>query len=176
MYLLVVPDEKNERNSVEALKIPGLLSFLAHGSFSAEVKGLKDVPAAERPPVLLTFLSFRTMVGLGSLFPLLALGAWFWRNSIADRPWFGRILTLAIPLHYVAIMAGWTVAEVGRQPWIVWGLMRTADAVSPVPGSSVALSLLAFVALYSALGATDIWLLVKYARLGPAKTAEKPSL
>ncbi len=176
MYLLVVPDEKNERNRVEAFKIPGLLSFLAHGSFSAEVKGLKDVPATERPPVLMTFLSFRAMVGLGTLFPLLALMAWFWRNKIADKPWFGRILTLVIPLPYIAIMAGWTVAEVGRQPWIVWGLMRTADAVSPVPGSSVALSLLAFIALYSVLGAVDIWLLTKYARLGPAKAAENPSL
>ncbi len=176
MYLLVVPDEKNERNMVEAFKIPGMLSFLAHGSFDAEVKGLKDVPVTERPPVLVTFLSFRTMVGLGSLFPLLALFAWFWRNKIADKPWFGRILTLVIPLPYVAIMAGWTVAEVGRQPWIVWGLMRTADAASPVPGSSVALSLMAFIALYSVLGAVDIWLLCKYARLGPAKTAENTSL
>ena len=167
MFLLVVPDEKNERNLIEAFKVPGMLSFLAHGSFSAEVKGLKDFAPEDRPPVLLTFLTFRLMVGLGTFFPLLALLAWFWQNKIAEKPWFGRVLIWTIPLPYIAIMAGWAVAEVGRQPWIVWGLMRTRDAVSPIPGSSVAISLLAFIVVYSALGVIDIWLLRKYAQLGP---------
>lgn len=173
MFLLVIPDEKNEGNLLEAFKIPGMLSFLAHGNFNAEVVGLKDFAPEDRPPVLLTFLTFRIMVGLGTLFPLLALLAWFWQNKIAEKPWFGRILIWAIPLPYIAIMAGWAVAEVGRQPWIVWGLMRTRDAVSPIPGSSVAISLLAFIVVYSALGVIDIWLLRKYAKLGPADT-QKP--
>ena len=77
MYLLQIPDESNERNLIEWIEIPGLLSFLAHGDFSAEVIGLKDYPADERPPVLLTFTAFRAMVGLGTLFPLLAILAWF---------------------------------------------------------------------------------------------------
>ncbi len=167
MYLLVIPDESNQRNRVEAFGLPGFLSFLAHGSFCAEVKGLNDYPVEEHPPVLITFLSFRLMVGLGSLFPLLAILAWFWKNKIPEKRWFGRILAWSIPLPWIAIMAGWTLAEVGRQPWIVWGVMKTADAASPIPTSSVALSLLAFIAIYGVLGLVAIWLLRKYARLGP---------
>ena len=120
------------------------------------------------PPVLLTFLSFRLMVGLGTLFPLVALLAFFWRGSIADRPRFARILTWLIPLPYIAIMAGWTVAEVGRQPWIVYKLMLTAQGISSVPASSVALSLAAFIVIYSLLGILDIYLLRKFAQKGPA--------
>jgi cytochrome d ubiquinol oxidase subunit I len=175
MYLLVIPDEKNQRNAVEAFGIPGVLSFLAHGSFCAEVKGLNDYPAEERPPVLLTFLSFRLMVGLGTLFPLLAVLAWFWKNSIPEKQWFAKILTWCIPLPWIAIMAGWTLAEVGRQPWIVWGVMKTKDAASPVPASSVALSLLAFIVVYAALGLVAVWLLRKYARLGPPALRPTPA-
>ena len=175
MYLLVLPNEAKEENAVAALKIPGLLSLLAHGDAGAEVKGLHDYPPSERPPVFVTFASFRIMAGLGCLFPMLALAAWLWRKKIADKPKFARLLVWAIPLPYVAIMAGWTVAEVGRQPWIVWGLMKTADAVSPVPASSVALSLFAFLVVYGILGVVDIWLLCKYARLGPETTANAPS-
>lgn len=171
MHVLQWPDEKNKKNAVELIKIPGILSFLAHGSFNAEVKGLNDFPVEDHPPVLITFLSFRAMVGLGTLFPLLALLAWVWREKIPDRVWFGRILTYIIPLPYIAIMAGWTVAEVGRQPWIVWQMMRTRDAVSPVPTSSVAISLVAFIIIYFILGVIDIWLLTKYSRLGPKADA-----
>ena len=172
MNLLVWPDEENRKNAIELFGVPGALSFLAHGSFSAEVKGLNDYPVDEHPPVLLTFLSFRGMVGLGSLFPVLAFFAWRWREKIFEKQWFGKILIMAIPLPYFAIMAGWTVAEVGRQPWIVWRVMKTADAVSPVPGYSVALSLLAFIVVYTILGIVDIWLLRKYARKGPPPLAE----
>jgi cytochrome d ubiquinol oxidase subunit I len=167
IYLLAWPDAENEKNAVEVFKVPGVLSFLAHGSFSAKVEGLKDYPKEDRPPVLLSFLSFRAMVGLGTLFPLLAFLAWFWRDKLPEKRWFGTVLTLAIPLPYIALMAGWCLAEVGRQPWIVWRMMRTADAVSPVPASSVAISLLAFIVVYAALGAVDIWLLRKYAMKGP---------
>ena len=120
------------------------------------------------PPVLLTFLSFRLMVGLGTLFPIVAFLAFWWRGSIAERPRFARALIWMIPLPYIAIMAGWTVAEVGRQPWIVYKLMMTAQGISAVPGSSVLLSLAAFIAVYSVLGAVDIYLLRKFARKGPA--------
>ena len=168
MYLLVIPDESKERNLVEAFAVPGMLSILAHGDSSAEVTGLKAFPKEDRPPVLITFLSFRAMVGLGSLFPLLAILAWFWREKLAARRWFGWALILAIPLPLVAIMAGWSVAEVGRQPWIVWQLMRTHEGVSAIPGYSVGLSLLAFTGIYSLLGALDVWLLARYARRGPA--------
>ncbi len=167
MNLLVFPDEKNERNVVEALPIPYGLSMLAFNSPHAEVKGLLDFPKEDRPPVLITFASFRTMVGLGTLFPILAGLAWVWRNRIQEKPWLLKALIYTIPLPYVAIMLGWTVAEVGRQPWIVYGMMRTSDAVSPVEASSVLVSIIAFLVVYSGLGVLDIYLLRKYARKGP---------
>jgi cytochrome d ubiquinol oxidase subunit I len=171
MYLLLVPDPEKERNAVEIAPIPGMLSLLAHHSPDAEVKGLRDFPRDERPPVLLSFLSFRLMVGLGFLFPLLAGAAWLWRNSIESKGMLLRILILAIPLPYIAIEAGWVLAEVGRQPWIVYGLMKTADAVSPVSATQVSSSLAAFIVLYSLLGLADFFLLAKYARKGPNPVA-----
>lgn len=169
MYLLVLPDEKNEGNAVQALGIPGVLSILAFNDPNAEVKGLLDFPKEDRPPVLITFASFRVMVALGTLFPLLAGAAWLWRKRIQEKPWLLRALMYNIPLPYVAIMLGWTVAEVGRQPWIVYGMMRTTDAVSPVDASSVVVSIIAFIVVYSGLGLLDIYLLRKFALKGPKK-------
>ncbi len=166
MYLLTWPDEQKRENSVQALGVPGILSFMAYGDFNAEVKGLNEF-GNDIPPVLLSFLSFRLMVALGGLFLLLSAWAWIKRNDLASSPLLSKLLTWLIPLPYIAIMAGWMLAEVGRQPWIVHGLMRTADAVSPVPPSSVAISLLAFLVVYTALGILDIYLLIKYARKGP---------
>ena len=173
MYLLVWPDQEAGKNTVQSLPIPGLLSFLAHGSTSAEVVGLNSFPKDDLPPVLLTFLTFRAMVGLAGLFVLLALLAFVYRNRLETKPLLLRALTWSIPLPYLAIMAGWTVAEVGRQPWIVYGMMRTSDAVSPVPASSVGLSLLAFIVVYTVLGIIDIYLLRKYAIKGPEVAPEQ---
>lgn len=171
MYAIVWPDEANSKNSVEAIPIPGMLSFLAFGSFDAEVRGLNSFPKGDTPPVLLTFLSFRVMVALGGLFILMAGWAWLRRKDLGASPLLCKLLTWLIPLPYLGIMTGWMLAEVGRQPWIVYGLMRTTDAVSPVPASSVAISLAAFIVVYSFLGIVDIYLLAKYARKGP-KPAE----
>jgi len=169
MYLLVVPDEKNEKNAIELFGIPGGLSFLAHSDFKAPVQGLKDWPADERPPVMLTFLSFRTMVGLGTLMPLLCIWAFLRRNKLTETPKLLKAMLFAIPIPYLAIEAGWVVAEVGRQPWIVYGLMKTSDAVSPIVTSQVAFSLVALTLLYALLGAVDIYLLFKFAKKGPAE-------
>lgn len=152
-----------------------MLSFLAFNDFNAEVKGLNDFPEEDHPPVLLTFLSFRFMVAMGGIFILLAFFAWRKREDLAQCPLLCKMLIYCIPLPYITIMAGWMIAEVGRQPWIVYGLMRTADAVSPVPVSSVAVSLLSFIVIYTALGILDIYLLIKYARKGP-KPAEQAEL
>lgn len=170
MSLLVWPDEANSKNAIEAITIPNLLSFLAFGDFTSEVKGLNAFPKDEHPPVLLTFLSFRFMVGLGTAFIGIAALAWLWRERIEEKKWFATLLVWIIPLPYFAIMAGWAVAEVGRQPWIVYGMMKTKDAISPVssvPGSSVAISLVAFIVVYTCLGVLDIYLLRKYSRQGP---------
>ncbi len=169
MYLFLVPDDQHERNKIALFPIPGLMSFLAHHSFNAEIKGLKEWPKDERPPVSLTFWSFRLMVGLGTLFILLSLWAFLRRQNIEKERLLLRILPWCIPLPYLAHEAGWIVAEVGRQPWLVYGLMKTSQGVSPISTLQVGFSLPAFVILYTLLGVVDIYLLVKYARKGPEK-------
>ena len=129
-------------------------------------------PADDIPPVLPTFLSFRFMVACAGLFVLLAIAAWWWRKDLENHPLLMKALIYVIPLPYLGIMAGWAVAEIGRQPWIVYGLMRTSDAVSPVPTSSVGLSLAAFIVIYTFLGILDIYLLRKYAKKGPEAAPE----
>jgi cytochrome d ubiquinol oxidase subunit I len=165
--LFLIPDEKNERNAVELGKIPGALSLLAYHRADAVVKGLKDFPKDERPPVMLTFLAFRIMVALGFLFVLLTGLGFLWRNNLEAHPRYLKIMIWAIPLPYLALQAGWVVAEVGRQPWIVYGLMKTRDAVSPLAVSQVGTTLVGFIALYSFLGAVAFYLIRKVAIAGP---------
>ena len=167
IHLLAWPDPAGERNSVQSLTVPAALSLMAGYSPDTEVKGLKDYPADQRPPVLPVFLSFRLMVGLAFLFLAVALYAFLKRASIEDQPRFLRLLPWMIPLPYLANTLGWTIAELGRQPWIVYGIMRTRDAVSPIQTVQVATSLAAFVLVYGLLGAADFYLLCKFARKGP---------
>ena len=167
--LLVVPRLKGEGNALEALKVPYALSLMAFHDPHAEVKGLKEFLPQDRPPVLPVFLGFRTMVALGALFILLsALGVFLWRkDQLGKYPLFLKVVFFAIPLPYLAIQLGWLVTEMGRQPWAVYGLMRTAEGVSKtLAPAQVWLSLGGFTLLYSALGAVDFWLLAKYARKG----------
>lgn len=165
MYLLVIPGE--DGNVLQALPLPGMLSFLAYNDFNAEVKGLNDFPKEDRPPVVLSFLSFRLMVGLGTLFILVAAFGFLVRSKVRNYPLFLKALPFCIPLPYIALWAGWTLTEVGRQPWIVYGLMRTSDAVSPVGGAEVGFTLVLMTLLYALLGAVGIWLMVKLAKKGP---------
>ena len=152
---------------MEIGKIPGALSMLAYHTPSATVKGLKDFPAEDRPPVALTFIAFRVMVGLGFLFVLLTAWGWLRRNKLAESPGYLKLMLFAIPLPYIAIQAGWIVTEVGRQPWIVYNLMRTKDAVSPIAASQVVFSLFTMVAVYTLLGAAGFYLIIKHIRKGP---------
>jgi cytochrome d ubiquinol oxidase subunit I len=108
------------------------------------------------------------MVGLGTLMILLTAWGFLKRKNLLDNPGYLKLMIWAIPAPYLALQAGWAVAEVGRQPWIVYGLMRTKDAVSPIATSQVAVSLAAFVVVYLLLAALDIYLLAKYARKSPA--------
>ncbi len=165
--LFLVPDAKNERNRYAFGTIPSGLSLLAFHSPKAVVTGLKDIPADERPPVAVTFFAFRIMVGLGSLFILLTGIGWLRRNKLEDSPWYLRIMLLAIPLPYLAAEAGWVVTEVGRQPWIVYKLMKTSQAVSPIATAQVLPSLIAFVLVYSLLGCVAYYLIFQFARKGP---------
>jgi cytochrome d ubiquinol oxidase subunit I len=165
--LFAIPDEPNERNSVEFIKVPKVLSLLAFHDPEAEVKGLKEWPKEERPPVALTFWSFRIMVLLGFLFGLLSVLAYLKRNNPESSPKLLKVLVWNIPLPYIAAQAGWMVAEVGRQPWIVYGLMKTKDAVSPLSSLQVGLSLPAFIIVYGILGVICFWLIAYHARKGP---------
>lgn len=167
IHLFAIPDEEGEKNLIEIGSIPGMLSFLGHHDINAEVRGLKDFPKEERPPVLISLIAFRTMVGLGTLFPLLMMIGFWLRNRLTDNEWFLRIMLFAIPLPYIAMELGWVLAEVGRQPWIVYGIMKTKDAVSPVATSQVFISLLAFIGVYGLLGLTGFYLMAKTAQKGP---------
>ncbi len=167
IYLFALPDQENEKNKTVIGSIPGMLSFLGFHDFDAEVKGLRDIPKDERPPVFLTFISFRIMVGIGGLLILLSVLGFLKRKKLTDCPLYLKMMILAIPLPLIAIELGWVVAEVGRQPWIVYGLMKTSDAVSPIVTSQVFVSLISFALVYSLLGFVGIYLIAKNAKKGP---------
>ena len=167
IYLFAIPDEKNEKNSIEIGSIPGLLSLLGYRDINAEVKGLKDFPKDERPPVFLSFISFRVMVALGTLFPILCIIGWCKRKRLIESPRYLKIMLWSIPLPYIASELGWMLAEVGRQPWIVYGLLKTQHAASPVAGLQVMTSLIAFVLVYGLLGVVGYYLIIKNAQKGP---------
>jgi cytochrome bd ubiquinol oxidase subunit I len=174
LHLVAFPDEKNQCNLVAEFPVPSLLSLLAFHDRSAVIRGLNSFPKADRPPVLPVFLSFRLMVGLGTYFILVSAAALFlFRAGILERyPMFLRLMVYTIPLPYLANQLGWIVSEVGRQPWIVYGIMRTSDAVSKaISVPQVLGSLLGFTLLYALLGFVDIYLLAKFARRGPDEVA-----
>ncbi len=166
-YLLQLPAPRQERNIVETLGIPGGLSWIAYRDANAEVKGLADYAPADRPPVMVSFLSFRLMVGIGFLLVALAFVALLiaWKGKLSVNRWFLWIMAVAMVLPYLASELGWVLAELGRQPWIVYGLLRTQDAVSrSISPGDVLGSLIAFVAIYTTLAAVDVFLLTKYGR------------
>lgn len=156
LYIGGIPNV--EKRTMEwGIPLPGLLSFVAHDDMNAVVTGLDRFPREDWPPVVIVHVAFQIMVGLGTAMALLGV-LYFWFRKRGDFPrWFLRTLVIFIPLGAVAIEAGWVVTEVGRQPWIIYGIMRTKDAVTPVPGMVYHFYL--FLALYLALAAASVWLL-----------------
>lgn len=153
--MIVVGYPKARKCSTRSIFIvPKLLSFLAYGRWNAEVRGLTSFPEQDRPPVVPTFFSFHTMVfaGLGMI-GLTALGLLLlWRKQLHTNKWFLRLAVLALPLPFVANELGWIAAEMGRQPWVVYGVLRTSDAVSTsVPTGQVLLTGILFVLIYAVL-------------------------
>lgn len=171
VFLFSWPDEENERNIIEIGRIPGVLSFLAFHDINAPVQGLKEFPKDERPPVAITALAFKIMVGLGFLFLGLMITGWFLRNKLSEKPWFLKIMVISLPLPYIAIEAGWVLAEVGRQPWIVYGLLKTSDAASPIAAGQVLTTLIGFIVLYGLLGIAGFYMIFKNALKGPKDLA-----
>jgi cytochrome d ubiquinol oxidase subunit I len=169
-HLLLIPDPKNERNLVETLSIPKLMSYLAFRDFDAEITGLKDFPKEDRPPVMITFLSFRGMLGIGVICILLSFMAFLFarKDRLESHPVFLKVMFYALFLPYIGVQLGWIVAEVGRQPWLVYGLLRTSEGVSKsITTSQVLFSLTGFVLIYGLLAILDIYLLVRFAKQGP---------
>jgi cytochrome d ubiquinol oxidase subunit I len=162
-----------------SIQIPRLLSFLATGSLDGEVQGMSELqrqaeaeygPGDYTPPVRTAYWAMRIMAYLGTLvFGVLALGALLmWRGRLESARWFLWAGVLTIPLPYLAALSGWVLTEVGRQPWIVWGLLETVDANSPsVSTTTIVFSLGVFAALYGALAVVDVVLMRRYARLDP---------
>jgi cytochrome d ubiquinol oxidase subunit I len=145
--------------------IPHLLSILAFHSWNATVKGLQTVPASQRPPVNVVHWAFQLMVGIGTLLALLGvvyLAIWIWRKRLPESTWFYRALVLAGPLAVVALISGWVVTEVGRQPWVVYRVMPTAAAVTGATGIPVGYGALA--AAYVVVAGGLFWVLRRLAR------------
>ena len=167
VYLFALPDEENERNIIEIGAIPGLLSLLSYKDINAEVKGLKDFPRDERPNVLITSFAFKGMVGLGTLFVVLTSWGMIRRKKLTQSPMFLKIMMLSLPLPYLANELGWILTEVGRQPWVAYGLLRIKDGGSTLQSGQVFVSLMGFVLVYGLLGALAFFLMARYAKKGP---------
>jgi cytochrome d ubiquinol oxidase subunit I len=154
-FLIAAWPDAAARENLWEVPIPGLLSVLTTRTLTGEVKGLRDFPPENLPPIAINFYAFRVMVGLGTALVFLMLWTiWKWKNgglSLETAPGERRMLfswMLAWPASLVAMETGWIVREVGRQPWIIYGVLRTGDAASPIPAATVTASLVAFVAVY----------------------------
>jgi cytochrome d ubiquinol oxidase subunit I len=171
-HIFAWPDEQNETNRF-AISIPRGSSLILKHDPEGLFQGLTHFPPDQRPPVLNVFFGFRIMLYLGGFMIAASLfGVWlWWRGRLFETRWFLRILAHSWWTGFVAVIAGWVVTESGRQPWIVQGVLRTADAISPVPGSSVALTLALFVAAYAVIFSMGIYYINRLIVHGPAGRA-----
>ncbi len=177
LYLFGIPNEKQRKVNM-SMAIPGMLSFLIHGDFNEPVAGLDQFAEENWPPVNLTFQSYHMMVALGMFFiGVTGLAAFLhWRGTLFKTRWLLWIFVFAVIGPYIANELGWVAAEVGRQPWIVYGLLRTEDAISPsVSGAQVLGSIIMFSLVYLMLFIIWLFIMDKKIRKGPEiKIAEGP--
>jgi cytochrome d ubiquinol oxidase subunit I len=172
--LIAIPDASAERN-LFALEVPRLGSFIASGNWTAREVGLETFPRADRPPVAIPFFAFRLMVGMGLV--MLAL-SWFgnvlrWRGRLETTRWFLWGTFLAFPSGFVAVLTGWFTAEVGRQPWVVYGLLRTRDAVTPsLATGDVLFSCIGYLLVYTMFVSFGVYYIYKLLREGPSGAAQ----
>jgi len=170
-----IPNETAERNDY-AIEIPYLGSLVLTHSLHGEIKGLKDFPVDQRPPVWPVFFGFRIMVGIAMVMLATVLGGWYLRlrRRLFTTLWFLRLCEFVAPLGFVAVLAGWTTTEVGRQPWTIYGMFRTAQSVSPsLTGHDVLVSLIAYMAVYLIMFPAGIAVMAGLVRSGPAEEAMK---
>ena len=157
-----------------AITLPGLLSYVSYGDWDAEVKGLKDFPEEERPNVVVVHLAHQVMIGCGMTLAgvgLLGLTLCIWRRRFPTDRWYLALVGMCLPLGFTAVEAGWIVTEVGRQPWTIYGVLKTADAVTPMPG--LAWHFAGFSVLYIGLSAATVVLMIRQFRAAPT-LAEVP--
>jgi cytochrome bd ubiquinol oxidase subunit I len=168
-YLLfIAPDQQQQRNRIQVV-IPYLGSLFVTRSFTGTVPGLKETARANQPPMAPVFYGFRTMFLLGLLmFAVACMSIWLrWRGRLFTVRWFHRLVVVLTPVGFVATIAGWYTAEIGRQPWVIFGLLRTTDAVSPVAGASVLSTTLLFGAVYAIFFIAFLILTLRFIGRGP---------
>jgi len=176
LALFAIPDEQAETNRY-AIEVPLLGSLILTHDANGVVPGLKEFPRADRAPVAIPFFAFRIMVGAGLvMLALVAVGLWLrLRRKLYDTGWFLRALMWSSSLGFIAVVAGWTTTEVGRQPWTVYGVMRTAHSVTPsLTGMDVLLSLLGYMVVYLIMFPTGLWFIARIVRGGVAGEEDTP--
>jgi cytochrome d ubiquinol oxidase subunit I len=175
LVLFAWPDMANERNEME-IAIPRLGSLVLTHEWNGRFKGLRDFPRDERPPVAPVFFAFRLMVALGlAMIALGVFGVWLlWRGKMEQARWYLRLLSACWPVGFVALISGWIVTEVGRQPWIAYGVLRTVDAASPVGAPQVLLSLVLFFVVYCVVFSVGIWYVSRMIHKGPQASLPGP--
>lgn len=170
LAIIGMPDRERQE-LMDPIFVPGVLSYLAYGNFSARVTGLNDIPRDEQPPVEIVYYAYHIMVGLGTIFIAVMAAAAFllWRGTLFERRGMLWVLMLAMPFPYIANEAGWVVAEAGRQPWTVYGLQRVANAASAnVTAGMTYFTLIGFMGLYLVLGILYLMLFARIVNEGPA--------
>ncbi|HEX6859751.1 MAG TPA: cytochrome ubiquinol oxidase subunit I [Caulobacteraceae bacterium] len=175
-HIIAWPDRAAETNHFE-ISIPRIGSWITAGATSKKVTGLKAFAPEDRPPVAIVFWAFRIMVGLGVLMILLGLwGAWLaWRKKGPENSRaFLRACVVMGPSGFIAVIAGWTVAEVGRQPWVIYGVLRTAEAASPVAAGAVSTSLIAFIVIYAVVFSVGALYILRLFGEGPVSGSAEP--
>jgi cytochrome bd ubiquinol oxidase subunit I len=175
LNLFGVPDMQAETTRY-ALSVPHLGSVILTHSWDGEIRGLKSFPKEDRPNSTIVFWTFRIMAGLGMLMILMSFAGLVLRRSkkLYESRWFQRFVLAMGPTGFISLLAGWVTTEAGRQPWVVYGVMRTSQAVSPVTAQQVGVSLMIFVIVYTLVFGTGIYYLLKLLKAGPALSAAGP--
>jgi cytochrome bd ubiquinol oxidase subunit I len=175
LNLFGIPDMKAETTRY-AVAIPHLGSLILTHSWDGEIRGLKEFPPEDRPNSTVVFWSFRVMVGLGLMMIVMAAAAWMLRRRgrLYDASWFHKVAVAMGPTGFITLLAGWVTTEAGRQPWVVYGVMRTSQAMSPLTTQQVGVSLMAFVLVYFLVFGTGIYYMLKLMRSGPTLPALTP--
>lgn len=175
LYLFGIPDQENQELKY-AIGIPKASSLILKHDLNAPLAGLDTIPRADQPPVAIAFWSFRIMVGIGMMMLLVGVTSLFlrWRKRLYDAKLFHRFALIMGPSGFVAVLAGWVTTEVGRQPFTVYGLLRTSESIAPVEAPAVAASLLAFIIVYFALFGAGTYYIIKMMSKTPGHLAKLP--